>query len=209
MYQEAIVERNGTSSIRVEYELDIPEMLCPSSLDITELISVKRSEIFRVFLDDPVYTLQQSRLLTDWSYCNISPVVVGYLIPGNIVRILIGRVDSSDYLVKDYVTILHRIDSENYLSSHKDAYSISDEDILLLIHVSSIIEIPLTWPFNENLELAAASLSPPEENEENDGSLASQANYAFALARNEKTHVYNPDINFSITYKSIKWTNCD
>lgn len=199
LYNEAVSETNGISSVEIYFSLLISEALVPSTLNVSELKSIKRNDVFRVYLDDPVYNLVPSTRVTDWNFIKISPAILGYLQPGNIVRVLIGTNDGPGVFNKDYVVILDRIDSNSFFASHFDMYSNNDENILLVITVDSIIEIPLTWEDNENLEQVIGSLSPPEQIE------TSVLYHALTYGFRRTSLDYDPSYYNSLTYMDMVW----
>lgn len=84
-------------------------------------------------------------------------------------------------------------------------YSNNDENIVIVINISGIIEIPLEWDVNRNLELAAASLSPPEQLCDDDGEPISVLQHALTYSFRRMS--LDRDLNhyYSITYEGMTW----
>ncbi len=152
--------------ISINYWINGTERLCLPVLDTSSLKSIVKPSIFRVFLPSQGLCLRPSIRLTTWGGSLLPGSLLSHLQPGNIVRICLGDQQDPDYWSKIYVTFLKRIDHSRFLAAHLNAYSVADENLLLVVDKRAILEVPMQWHGNENLNQVLPSLTPPREEEE-------------------------------------------
>lgn len=176
LYKAACDVIGDKIEIPIVYRAYECEHLCVSNLNVSALKTISKNLIFRVYLPDPNNGLLSAKKLGDWYGRNLPRAILGFLKPGNIIRYTSGRKDKESFWSKDYARIIFKIDHQRYFVVREDAYSILDENINFILDIRAILEIPLEWSRNENLSLALASLSPPEDedSEEEDTSFNSQ-----------------------------------
>jgi hypothetical protein len=191
LYHRAVSKLGTGIEIPIEYFVNEVECLVPAVLDVSSLTRISKASIFRVFLSDQTYCLRSTVQLISWGGNLLPPVLLDHLQPGNIVRIIYSWSSSLDRWGKLYVTLLKRIDQNRFLVSLFSVYSTFDENFLFVIDKSAILELPLEWTGNENLQNVLPSLTPPREIEEEERprSLIEQMN-----------HFMSPDYADTIMY---------
>lgn len=179
LYHRAVSQLGTEIEIPIEYSVNEVECLVPAVLDASSLTRICKASIFRVFLPDQTHCLRSTVQLISWGGNLLPPVLLDHLQPGNIVRIIYSWSSSPDRWGKLYVTLLKRIDQNRFLVSLFSVYSTFDENFLFVIDKSAILELPLEWTGNENLQNVLPSLTPPREIEEEEPprSLVEQMNH--------------------------------
>lgn len=209
LYEDACIFFGEYIRIPTDYSATIDACYTTSStLDVSSLQAISKSLIFRVLLPDANVDQLPAKNITDWSFAPLSTAINGFLRPGNIVRCIL-RVykrgncykPDTDSWTKLYFKILYKINAQKFLASHVNAYSYFEEDFVFVLDAASVCEIPLTWEGNENLELAAASLTPPpqlsDSDEEDVSTLSGQMEMHMKNIRNPETLFSNSPIHVS------------
>lgn len=201
LYKEACDAIGEKIEIPIHYKAFDFEKLCESDLDVSGLKTVSKNSIFRVYLPDPNYCLRPAIGLGDWCGKRLPEAILRFLQPGNIIRYIAGKVDDESYWSKDYARILYKIDHQRYLVAREDQYLVVDENINFVLDVGAIIEIPLEWDGNENLQVALSSLTPPEDF---DSESEDSTSFNSQLRNECKTKDISVFIEFN--YDSLNWT---
>ena len=167
LYNEACDAVGDRIKIPITYEAFESESLCTSNLNVSTLKTISKNLIFRVYLPDQNNYLLSATSLLDWNGYRLPQTILGFLKPGNIVRYFCGKKDES-FGAHDYAKIICKIDSQRYFVVRTDQYSNYDENINFILDIRAIVEIPLQFSGNENLELALPSLTPPPQDDNSD-----------------------------------------
>lgn len=151
MINKDFVKESVTHSLNIPSHLTIPTI----HHNITR---VKFSEIFRVYKADPAYVLCRTKYVSNWSGVIVDDEIRKHLTTGNIVRVLFGKnkvaalADKYPYSGVIYCRVLQRLNESQCLACIENYYCSEYEDIVIVINVNAISEVPFTWNGNESLE---------------------------------------------------------
>ena len=141
----------------VQHNLYIPSHLTVPTIH-HNITRVKFSEIFRVYKPDPTYVLCRTKYVSNWGGVIVDNEIRKHVTTGNIVRVLFGKnkvaalADKYTYSGVIYCRILQRLNETQCLACIENYYCSEYEDIVLVINVNAISEVPFTWNGNESLE---------------------------------------------------------
>jgi len=137
-----------TLPVSITHYVRIPSHFSTPSIN-HNITSVKYEDIFRVYKDDTKHSIQKVGSVSNWSGVILDEEVRKNIIPGNIARIAVN--DGSQNTKVIYFRILHKVDEHRYLAEIENHYLSSFEDIVIVIDVRGISEIPVDWEGNDNL----------------------------------------------------------
>ena len=157
LYSSALALINSdTVPDMLTHRLHIPSRLAAPSIHHA-IHRVKYNEIFRVYRADPAYVLCRTKYVSNWSGIIIDNAIRGHITDGNVVRVLFGKNkeaskdDKYEYSSVIYCRVLQRLNETQCLACIENYYCSEYEDIVFVLNVNAISEIPFTWAGNENL----------------------------------------------------------
>eukprot|EP01034_Spumella_vulgaris_P040385 gene40385-49943_t len=165
LYLKALELMNDTHiTDSITYSLCIPSHLAVPTIhhNITRL---KVSEIFRVYRPDPVYALAKTKYVSNWGGVIVDDAIRSHITTGNIVRVMFTKYPQFQPTPEEiaartgwlwsgviYCRILAQLSATHCLACVENKYCSEYEDIVLIIHVGAVSEVPFSWPGNENLD---------------------------------------------------------
>lgn len=142
-------ENNNKLNVSISYSLDKPACLNEPNImhNITEL---KYIDIFRVYKPDPKYFLTKTNTLSNWHGHVLDNNIRDKIRVGNILRMCIGIKGKEGHMVI-YFRLLHQVSQTRFLATIVNMYQSIYEDIVIVIDIGAVTEIPMGMKGNENL----------------------------------------------------------
>jgi hypothetical protein len=113
--------------------------------------NIKFSEIYRVYGKNKMgtYMFKSVDTICNWGGKIIDEDVLNHLKPGNVVRLACWKMNGAQFGI--YVTLLEKLSEKEFLVIVKN-YNSNFDNIVFIVHINSIMEVPCDWFSNKNLE---------------------------------------------------------
>jgi hypothetical protein len=118
---------------------------------IHKINKIKYVDIFRVYKTDNISKMIKTSHVTNWHGIILDDNVRAHIKQGNLVRMyLFYDKDCTRSVI--YCTILMKLTENRFLATIKNMYLSEYEDVVFVIDVRAITEIPVSWSRNDNLK---------------------------------------------------------
>ena len=151
MYRQIRFKLGESILVHVTYSLKKNSYLDEPRI-IHNIMKVKYADVFRIYKTDPLYVTKKTAHITNWNGIILDESVRDYIRIGNILRIYIidTKLNHGNVI---YVSVLHKITDTRFLACIYNCYLSKYEDIVFVMDIRSITEIPTDWEGNESFEL--------------------------------------------------------
>lgn len=150
LYQNAIKILEKEIVIDVKYN-DRIEFGLAEPVISHNIKTINYADIFRVYKTDPDYVLAKTTHVTNWNGRLLDEIVRQHVSEGNVVRVAFRRKDTGKYGNGSWVIyckLIKKLSETRFLAAITNMYFSEYEDIVVVIDVGAITEIPLTWTNN-------------------------------------------------------------
>lgn len=146
-----IKRQQPVTTISLSCNYDVPVTIAKCQIDFRKTF-IKYSDVYRVYGYNPnsTYQLKSVDTICNWGGKIIDMEVLNHLKSGNIVRVVYWKTDGSQFSI--YMSLLEKLSKYEFLASVENMYLSNFDDIVTIIDIRAIMEIPCNWFQNENLE---------------------------------------------------------
>jgi hypothetical protein len=145
LYQNILFIKNVNLPVTYSYDtyshIDVPQIEPNQQI-------IKYIDIFRVYKTDSLTKLVKTKYVTNWSYIVLEEKTRNYVSVGNCLRICL-KYSNIDYRL--YMTLLYKVSETTFLACIQNMNGSNFEDIVLVIDISNISEIPTIFEMNNSI----------------------------------------------------------